>query len=606
MILQALKQCYELMERDPQFTVALPGYSAKICSFALVIDRQGNLLKLLDLRENKRGRDCIVPWQKDRTSGIYPYFLCENCKYLLGSTYDKKADSLISFKKNLEEAATLHKKILADVNEEAAQAVLKFFAKRQAEKEVLLDPKNDFYSSGLAVFYLDGEKGYIHEQPAIREAWEKYYRTQLSEKQDQILGQCLISGQEAVGIAPTHALLKGVMGGKSTGGSLVSFNFPAAQSYGKTQSYNSPVSDQAMFCYTTALNTLLARSENRLMFGDLTCVFWTEKEVYSNAVAVFMALFDGNMPEEKALRLHEQCTEQIANILLRAMLGNEISPDMLAREKDTTAYILGLSPNAARLAVRFWYKDTFGHFTEHVAEHFSDMEIIKSEKAKKFVPVRDLLTSIAAFGKSDNVPKAMERALLQAIVSGSLYPLGVYTNILLRIRAEAGDEFAINRTRAGFIKAYLQRKYRKTSGIRKSEEEITVALNEESTSVPYQLGRLFAVLERLQEAAKNKNLREKYFAAASTNPERVFPTILKLSQSHLIKVSKMSVGTGIFFDKLCGSILDKLTEDNAFPKSLLLEEQGMFILGYYQQRQFFYTPKAKQVLTEVEKLEENQ
>lgn len=601
MILQALHDSYDIMANDVQFDVPLPGYSSQNCSFAIVIDADGELKTVMDLRNDKKwGEQMVVPLQKGRSGkNPPPYFLCENCKYLLGGVYDKKKDDLEPCEKNLGVAAELHEKILAEVDDDGARAILRFFQRRKSGQMPDVDKKDDFYTSGFAVIKLDGTAGYIHERAAVQTAWKNFFEQQNEAEEERCSGQCLITGQEHATIARIHTLTKGVLGGKATGGSLVGFNFDAVASYGKSQSYNAPVSSEAMFRYTTALNTLLARQENRLILGDMSCVFWTEKEVTGRAIDQFKSFFGGEFEDEKELKLASQGAKQIADVLLRSLYGNEISADMLELEKNTTAYILGLAPNAARLSVRFWYKNTFGHFVEHIAEHIADMEIVKSEKAKKFVPVRDLLYTMAVGGKSENVPKTMERALLQAIVSGSLYPAGVYANVLLRIRAEVGDDFVVNRTRAGFIKAYLKRKYRKEKAFAK-EEAITVALNEESTNPSYQLGRLFAVLERLQESAGNKNLREKYFASASTNPRMVFPAILKLAQSHLAKVSKGSAKTGVFFDKLCGGILEKLEENNAFPKSLELEEQGMFILGYYHQRQYFYTPKAKTVLEEAE------
>lgn len=602
MILQALYDCYGLMAKDARFGVPLQGYSSQNCSFAIVIDADGSFKakEPLDLRDGKRGEQMIVPLQKGRSGkNPPPYFLCENCKYFLGAVYDKKKDALEECNKNLDVAAELHEMILTNVADEGAQAVLRFFAKRKLGEVPEIDKKHDFYSGGFAVFKLEGVQGYIHERPLVKAAWEKFFNAQNENGEEVFSGQCLITGQAAVPIARIHTLTKGVLGGKATGGSLVGFNFDSVESYGKSQGYNAPVSGAAMFNYTTALNALLAREENRLILGDMTCVFWTEAEVVGRPVQKFKSFFSGAVEEETELKIESQGTKQIADLLLRTLYGNEIMPDMLEMKKNTTAYILGLAPNAARLSVRFWYKNTFGHFTEHIAEHFADMEIVKSGKAKKFVPLQDLLRSMTVGGKSENVPKAMERALLQAIVDGSDYPTGVYANLLIRIRAESGDDFAINRTRAGFIKAYLKRKYRKENAIVK-EEEITVALNEESTNVPYLLGRLFAVLERLQESAGNKNLREKYFASASTNPRVVFPAILKLAQSHLAKVSKSSAKHGVYFDKLCGGILEKLTLEEAFPKSLELEEQGLFILGYYHQRQIFYAPKIKKDLEDTE------
>lgn len=595
MILQALYECYERMAEDARFEIAQPGYSSQNVSFVIVVDEAGNCKVVLDLREGKRGRQLVVPLQKSRSSNVFPYFLCENSKYIFGNEYDKRNDTLKVCEKYLTSAISLHEAVLQSVDDAGARAMLRFFARRAAGEALELERTHDFYSGGFAAFRFEGDAAYLHERPQIRAAWERWLAAQTAAGNDVVRGQCLLTGEEDAPIARTHTLTKGVLGGKATGGSLVGFNFPAVESYGKSQSYNAPVSETAMFRYTTALNALLARTENRLILGDMTCVFWTEKEVCGNTVESFKNYFAGEdvKPEVQTAFGSFADTKQISRILLRAICGHELSDAQMKIEEGTMAYILGLAPNAARLVVRFWYKDTFGHFTAHLAEHFADMEIVRSEKAKPFVALRDILNSMAVASKSDNVPKSMERAVLEAVTQGREYPQGLLANLLIRIRAEAGEDFAVNRTRAGLIKAFLKRRYRKQQNDK--EEEITVALNETTTSVPYVLGRLFAVLEKLQESAGSKNLREKYFAAASTTPQVVFTSILKLAQSHLSKVAKEKPKLAVYYDKLCGGILDKL-EATGFPATLEMEEQGLFILGYYHQRQYFYTPKAEKTL----------
>lgn len=595
MILQALYACYERMANDGRFEIARPGYSSQNVSFAIVIDEEGGYKTILDLREGKRGRQLVVPLQRGRSGkNPPPYFLCENSKYLCGAVYDKRSDALEACEKNLAAAAALHETVLQAVDDAGARAVLRFFARRLAGEALDIERTHDFYSGGFAALWLDGDATYLHERPRVRAAWERC-EAQASAEEGGARGQCLLTGEKNVPIARTHTMTKGVLGGKATGGSLVGFNFPAVESYGKSQSYNAPVSEAAMFRYTTALNALLASPENRLILGDMTCVFWTEKEVCGKVVENFKNFFLGEIAEVSFGDYSS--TKRVAKALLRAIYGQLLSDEQLKIKEGTTVYILGLAPNAARLSVRFWYKDTFGHFTTHLAEHFADMEIVRSEKAKPFVTVREILSSMAVAGKSDNVPKSMERSVLEAIVKGREYPQGLLANLLIRIRAEAGEDFAVNRTRAGLIKAILKRKYRQQKSDK--EEAITVALNETTTNVPYVLGRLFAVLENLQESAGSKTLREKYFAAASTTPQVVFTSILKLAQSHLSKVSKEKPKLAGYYDKLCGGILDKL-EATGFPATLEMEQQGLFILGYYHQRQYFYTPKAERASTQPE------
>lgn len=606
MILQALEQCYGIMEQDDKFEVPKLGYSLQNCSFAIEIDVEGNLKseRPLDLRDGKRGQQHIVPMQKGRSGKTPPpYFLCENCKYFFGATYNKKADALEDCSSNLAAAYQLHEKILATSEDNGAKAILSFLKKRLNKEPLPFEKTHDLYTSGFMLVKLAGNDGYIHERSAIKKCWESYYAAQEMDG-EIILGQCLITGKENTPIARIHTLTKGVLGGKASGGSLVGFNFDSVQSYRKSQSYNAPVSAAAMFHYTTALNMLLARSENRLIMGDMTCVFWTENEVVGNTVDAMMNGMNGLVEEaevelEQRLQLDDLDTKKTKAILLRILYGREITEEMIKRDADATVYILGLAPNAARLSVRIWYKNTFGNFADCITQHFMDMEISKSARDKRVVPIRDLLYAMAVGGKSENVPKTMENALFTAVTTGGLYPQGVYTNILIRIRAEVGDGFAINRIRVGFIKAYLKRKYRMEKA-REKEEEITVALNENLPSNAYQLGRLFAILEKLQQDAGNKGLRERYFASASTNPKVVFSTILRLAQSHIAKIGK-SISGPVYWDLVCAEILGKVNaivgseegKFEAFPASLNAEEQGLFILGYYHQRQAIYTKKEE-------------
>lgn len=602
MILQALYECYDRMAEDARFEIARPGYSSQNVSFAIIIGETGRCQAVLDLRDGKRGRQLVVPLQKGRSGkNPPPYFLCENSKYICGAVYDKRGDALEACERNLAAAAALHEAVLAAVDDAGARAVLHFFARRMAGEALELERTHDFYSGGFAAFRLEDDAAYLHDRPQVRAAWERWLAAQTATGDDVVRGQCLLTGEEEAPLARTHTLTKGVLNGKATGGSLVGFNFPSVESYGKRQSYNAPVSETAMFRYTTALNALLARTENRLILGDMTCVFWTEKEVCGNTVESFKNSFSGEdvEPEVQTAFGGSEDTKRIARILLRAICGHALSEAQLKIEEGTTAYILGLAPNAARLVVRFWYKDTFGHFTAHLAAHFADMEIVRSEKAKPFVALRDILNSMAVAGKSDNVPKSMERAILEAVTTGREYPQGLLANLLIRIRAEAGEDFAVNRTRAGLIKAFLKRRYRKQQNGK--EGEITVALNETTTSVPYILGRLFAVLERLQRGAGSENLREKYFAAASTTPQVVFTSILKLAQSHLSKLKKdtKKKGFAINTDKLCCELINKL-DATGIPATLEMEDQGLFILGYYHQRQYFFLHAKTEKETDTE------
>lgn len=587
MILQALEECYDIMQEDSEFDVPPFGYSKIMCSFALVINKEGDLKSVYDLREGKKGELRIVPLQPGRSGkNPPPYMLCDNNKYLLGYEYEKKSKNIVSYSERFENSYNAHTDLLEGLEDKGAVAVLKYFKKTSQGEKWEIDPENDVYKGNFLIFKLEDEEGYIHERPAIKQQWEKYLTKQNKEAKDIVMGQCLITGEENVQLARIHTSTKGVMGSNATGGTVVGFNLDSALSYGKKQSYNAPVSEVTMFKYTTALNALLSNNNNRLIIGDTTCAFWTEKEVSGNYTKVLMSFFSGETVEDdRQIKLDTHDAKQTKDILTRILFGMDVTSKMTEYDKNTKVYILGLAPNNARLSIRYWYTDTFGHFVEKIRQHYEDMEIAKSKQSKEIISTRDIIKTMAVGGKTENIPKTMENSLFTAITSNKNYPQGVYINILIRIRAEAGDDWCINHTRAAFIKAYLKRKARNEQ-LYEKERELTVALNENSKSTAYQLGRLFAIVEKLQQDAGNKGLRERYFASASTNPNVVFPAILKLSQSHIAKVSKNQGGN--YMDRLCGEILYKIDE---FPASLNLDDQGMFILGYYHQRQYIYTKK---------------
>lgn len=587
MILQALEACYDIMAKDENFDVAPAGYTKLLCAFALVINEQGDLKGIMDLRDGKRGQSHIVPLQPGRSSGIKPYILCDKSKYFLGKEYNSKTKKLEHFEKHLGACVEFHRVFIEEDNDRYLHAVLNFLEKVKEGQALNIDEEHDIYKGSNIVFKLEGEKEYIHQNRGVKSLWERYYQSLEGEEKNQLRGQCLITGEENVLLASKHTLTKGVIGAQQAGASLAGVNLDSVESYGKRKSYNAPVSEKAMFRYTTALNSLLASQANRLIIGDTTCVYWAEKEVSGNCTKMVMSFLTGEVShsEEKEVQIAKSETQQVKETLKRIRKGLNITPSMLERERDTKIYILGLAPNMARLSVRFWYEDTFGKFVDKVEQHYLDMEIVRGDKDKPIISIKDIIRSMAVQGKIENIPKTVESALFTAITSGANYPQGAYTNILIRIRAETGDDFCINQTRAGFIKAYLKRKYRLNKWKAK-EEEITVALNESSISTAYQLGRLFAVLEKIQADAGNKGLREKYFSSASTNPKVVFPAILKLSQSHIAKLSKEQ--GSVYLDKVCEDILSRIEE---FPVSLSLDDQGLFILGYYHQRKYIFTKK---------------
>lgn len=576
MILKALCDLYDMLASNPKSGVALPNYSSIPCSHAVVISKSGEFRGVITLIEDKKRKNLIVPEQKGRSgSNPPPYFLCDNSKYILGFEYDKKSKTLIPTTERLVATYTYYSEISKGSNDEGLLAVTAFLKDRVDGKLLDISENDDVYKGGNIVFRLE-DGGYVQDRPEVRAVWEKYCSENTS---PEIVGQCLITGETNQPIARTHTMLKGVVGAKASGCSLVGFNLDSVSSYGKSQSYNAPVSEKAMFKYTTALNYLLNDSDSRTRLGDSTVVFWA---MSSGKEQNIMSLFLGDGFEQKDSR-NALVEQELMDILKNVRDGK---PVVGISSPNTKTYILGLAPNAARASVRFWYESSFSDFVKRMAENQENLRVVKSDKVKKFISITQILRSITPKTKVwyENVPASYENALFRAVVSGAPYPQSVYTAVLMRIRAEGGDDFCVDYVRAGLIKAVLIRNFH--------VEDLTVSLNENSNDTAYNLGRLFAVMEALQAKANGtSNIRSRYFASASVNPKLVFPSLLNLAQHHVAKSE-----AGMYYDKMIEMIISRISE---FPANLSLEDQGKFVLGYYHQREFIYTKKEDRAKLEV-------
>lgn len=369
-------------------------------------------------------------------------------------------------------------------------------------------------------------------------------------------------------------LIKGVPGAQSSGAALVSFNADSFSSYGKEQSYNAPVSTHAVYAYTTALNYLLSNSEYASRLGDMMVVCWAK-----SAEAEYPKVFSWSM----APTLDNQKT--VSGVFKNLSKHRMINLDGIELDPNQEFYVLGLSPNAARLVVRLFYMDSFGNVLKNIANHYKRMEIIHpSYEQSYYLGVwRMLQETINQKSKDKNPPSNLPGAVMQAILSGGRYPEELYYNTLMRIRVEQGN---ITSGRAAIIKACLIRNYKLEKG------DDFVELNENCTKVPYILGRTFALLEWIQEMANpgiNTTIRDRYFNSASATPAVVFPTLLKLDMSHMNKLKKDPESMKRNFARRReDELTDLLGKIKEFPNRLDLEQQGQFILGYYHQKQARY------------------
>jgi len=615
MIIQSLCRYYDILAEDERAKIARFGYGPVDVSFALVISDDGEISYIVDLRsDNKkpRPRTEVVPLHMGR-SGTQPpaYFLCDKAKYFFGVEKKKKGaisaaddnqeviilekgekeDLLITKHSRdcFEDFKRLHRKILEDVDDPCVKRFLKFLDRWKPESFLdntkLLEYKDEILNDSNLVIGCGGI--YLHENDAVRAAWEKHLSQGIEKKQTS--AQCLVSGRSA-SVARLHNKVVGVAGTHSSGAPLVAFNDDSFCSYGKKQGLNAPVSELAMFKYTTALNYLLARPEYHMRIADTTVVFWAET---SGTACEDLALlfFD---PREEAdedseaessgpARIQDwKRIELISDILDKVRRGQKVHTEDIGADPEANFYILGLSPNNARLAVRFWHVDTFGNFIARAARHHLDMEIVRGDYDPRYVSMYRLLReTVAPSSDSKAASPLLGGLVMRSILNGGPYPVQMYSAILNRAKVDQ----PINSIRAGFIKAYLLRLAR--AGLTNLREDmISVSLNEENQNVPYRLGRLFAVLEKVQ-ADTNREMKStitsKYFSSASTTPAVVFPVLLKLAQHHIAKSD--------WGFKTVQAIEETLEGVDEFPAYLSLEEQGMFMLGYYHQRKALYTKK---------------
>ena len=583
MILQALVDNYEALAAKGK--VGKPGWGYAKISYALNIDKEGKLLNVITmLTTQQKGKKMVevpqniqLPEATKRTAGVAAQFLWDNAKYVLGLDSSGKTERT---KQCFDAMAQKCQTILADSHGEKAEALKAFFANwqpEQAKDNAVLQPYiDDLLGSANLTFKVEGEP--VETDAEIIQAWDDYKNAQAGAANQ---GRCLITGKLAP-IARLHPSIKGLLGAQSSGAALVAFNAPAYESYEHKQGDNAPVSEYAAFAYTTALNTLLASKHNYMRIGDMTIVFWAEAADEANE-DVFEDIFASENSIVK--------DEDLESFFKKVKIGEPFRVEDFVVKPEDKFYILGLSPNAARISVRFFLSNTFGKFITNYEKYFREFEIVKpSFDTRVNPPLWQILQETANKNAKDKAASPLlGGAVLRSILTGINYPEALYQNTLLRAKADQDNPdkkiTKISRIKAAIIKAYL---------MRNKKEVVTVALNEDSKNVPYVLGRLFAVLENLQEVANpgiNSTIKDRYFNSTCANPGVTFPLLTKLANTHLKKISAQT-GNVIYFEKLIGGLMDKLEMDKqAFPARLSLSEQGDFILGYYHQVQKRYEKK---------------
>lgn len=569
MILQALNRYYERSEGLPR-----EGWVRRGVDYVVVLDEQGQCVNLEPAGELKKGK--LAPGEKLVTaigkqamkhtnSGKDANLLWDNASFVFG-TGNKGDIKLASFLAALDAW-------LGGVQDPGVEAVRKFCLGLQASSEaanILVErfqAKEDFDKRDpVLVFRLTSDLEYIHMRLAVRSAYESALLATRSGS--ELRGNCLVTGGTDVPLAPNESVIKGVWGGQPAGCNIVSFNARAFESYGKRErnGENAPISVQASFAYTTALNHLLS-SKQRIPVGDTSTVFWAEEaHDLENAIP---DLF-GDSPKDDPDR----------NVRAVAALYAAVHAGKFTQGgPDTRFHVLGLAPNAARISIRFWETATAAELAKRIKQHFDDLDVVHAEYEPQYLSLFRLLTGVALLNKADNIPPNLGGEVMRAILEGLPYPAQLLNLAVARCRAEQKPTHA----RAAAIKASLNRLIRSRKN---HEKEFLPMLDPTNTNPAYRLGRLFATLEKIQEEASpglNATIRDRYYGAASSTPVSVFTTLLRLKNHHL---GKLTPSRATQMEKLIGEILGEVVE---FPKLLPLQDQGRFALGYYHQRQAFFT-----------------
>ena len=573
MILQSLARYYEdLLSRGE---IDAPGWTPAKISYALCLNEKGRLTQVVPtMEEVSKGKKTVLqpqvfplPAAVKRTVGIDSNFLWDNSTYLLG--VDQKGKPERS-RDCFAAAAQKHHAVLDGIDSSIARAILAFFDTWQpsqaAEHSALAGLLEEVTAGANLLFRVDG--CYPQKDVAIREAWQSYRE---SSNPDAVRMQCLVTGREDE-ITATHPAIKGVRDTQSSGAALVSFNAPAFCSYGREQNFNAPVGKYAAFAYTAALNHLLADRNNVQLIGDTTVVCWAEgadPAYQSFAMTAFFGAESGLSDNDLRAALKR--------------LADGLPCDDLGIDPERPFYILGLAPNAARLSVRFFLRDSFGHLMKNVNDHYERLKIINARY--EVVPLWALLRETVNLNSRDKSPSpAMAGAVARAIFSGRPYPASLLEAVMLRIRAERNITWG----RAAIIKAYYLKNPHKDC----PKEVLTVSLNEASTDTAYTMGRLFSVYEAVQQAATpgiNATIKDKYFNSAAAMPASIFPILNNLCQKHL---RKLDGRLRVYYDKQIMELKGRLGE--SYPPRMTLAQQGSFDLGYYHQTQKRYTKKEEE------------
>lgn len=578
-------------------------YYKQAIDFEILLALDGTVTAIQDLRKPIEGTkryitpELLLPEQRGNTTVIYSYLIEHRREYIFGLEREKGKNSFKTIpgkagKKSkhdtfCERNLPFFEEIDSDICKAYCNFIRTWNPDLQTENEILLQMGANFDNARFC-FGLDGSPEImLHEDPRVKENYQALLLEEQKEKQaTQQTGFCSILG-ERLPICEMHDKLKGI----GSQAKLVSFGKDqtdrnAFYSYGKSLGYNCNISEKAMKQYTAALNFLLADNGHHKNFGDMVVVYFAMKQNDAAECDAFSLLF-GDFASDQKETVDQETEKDLNQVYNYAKTG--VLKDLSGMDPDSIFYVAGLTANSSRICTKFVVRNRFGVILEHVAAHQKDIRILEKQKPVSMYWIQKQLVSPKS--KDAKVPPPLIAGLFASILNGTRYPDALLATVIARVKTDTDEtqQKKVNHIRAGLIKGCLNRKAKK--------EEITMSLNLDNTNQAYLCGRLFAVLEKIQRDASeeelNRTIKDSYFSSACSKPATVFPKLIQLSQHHLKKIkAKEKAKYAVFYQNLCGDIIDQL--EDVFPNTFSLDEQGKFIIGYYQQNKALYAKKEKQ------------
>lgn len=600
MLIKALCDYYDILSKEDK--VLPDGYSKVNVHYLISLTKDGKMDEIINcqrkemvksgkkMKEKEMPVPMIMP-QRTEKPGIDANIVEHRPLYIFGLNQNK--DTLTS-EDRTEKAKKSHAafveenlKFMENLHSEIVMAYKKFIESWNPEKEIenkyILGLGKKYLKSNFA-FCLSGNPDcLLHDDEELKKKWEDEYKERLGNNKNVKMAQCAILGEETA-IARIHSKIKGVYGGLATGSVLIGFNNDSETSYGNEQSFNSNISENAMKRYTEALNYLLSSDKHKAMLDEMTIVFWAMNNK-ENCEDLFMKMLLGQQD-----KMDQKKTDVMLKNIMKSAKEASVSEERLKGiehiDPNVDFYMLGLKPNSSRISVKFIIRRKYADVLWNIAKFQNDLQITEEFHSIALWQIKKEMLSPKS--KNAKVDSALMSKLLESIIYGREYPISLLDTIVRRVKIDDGS-MKINSIRAGIIKACINRSNKK--------EELKVSLDKTNQSQAYLCGRLFAVLEKLQQDASNyslnRTIKDAYFASASTRPAMVFPKIMRLAQYHLNKVKYP-----IFYNKLIGEIINGLHGE--FPESFSLMDQGRFDIGYYHQNQELWKKAEKS-----EEMEEN-